>query len=109
MKYVPDTVACSADSAFTERILGVPGENYKGYVEADATQRARHVPSHSMYLLHGLADVTTPYQHGVALARALAEAGIIFRYQVSFLQGVFFIAGLSTAQRVAPSVTIHQQ
>jgi dipeptidyl aminopeptidase/acylaminoacyl peptidase len=36
-----------------------------------------------MYLLHGLADITTPYQHGVALARALAEAGIIFRYQVS--------------------------
>jgi dipeptidyl aminopeptidase/acylaminoacyl peptidase len=72
-----------ADSAFTERILGVPGENYKGYVEADATQRARYVPSHSMYLLHGLADITAPYQHGVALARALAEAGIIFRYQVS--------------------------
>jgi dipeptidyl aminopeptidase/acylaminoacyl peptidase len=72
----------SADSAFTERILGVPGENYKGYVEADATQRAQNVPSHSMYLLHGLADITAPYQHGVALARALAEAGIIFRYQV---------------------------
>ena len=108
-KQVPDTVACSADSAFTERILGVPGENYKAYVEADATQRARHVPSHSMYLLHGLADITAPYHHGVALARALAEAGIIFRYQVSFLQGVFFITGLSTAQRAAPSVAMHQQ
>jgi len=67
--------------------LGVPGENYKGYVEADATQRARNVPSHSMYLLHGLADITAPYQHGVALARALAEAGIIFRYQVSVASG----------------------
>ena len=72
------------DSAFTERILGVPGENYKGYVEADATQRARNVPSHSLYLLHGLADITAPYQHGVALARALADAGIIFRYQVCY-------------------------
>ena len=100
---------CSADSAFTERILGVPGENFKGYVEADATQRARNVPSHSMYLLHGLADITAPYQHGVALARALAEAGIIFRYQVSFLHGVFFIAGHSTAQRAAPSVAVQQQ
>lgn len=75
--------------------MGAPGENYKGYVEADATQRARNVPSHSMYLLHGLADITAPYQHGVALARALAEAGIIFRYQVSFLQAVFFIAELT--------------
>lgn len=77
------TILC-ADSAFTERILGVPEENYKGYVEADATQRAPNVPNHSMYLLHGLADITAPYQHGVALARALAKAGIIFRYQVSF-------------------------
>lgn len=70
------------DSAFTERILGLPADNYKGYVEADATQRARNIPSHSLYLIHGLADVTAPYQHGVALARALAEGGVMFRYQV---------------------------
>lgn len=71
-----------ADSAFTEKILGLPTENYKGYVEADATQRARNIPKKSFFLMHGLADLTAPYQHGVALARALAEAGILFRYQV---------------------------
>ncbi|XP_076291931.1 A-type potassium channel modulatory protein DPP6 isoform X2 [Lasioglossum baleicum] len=69
------------NSAFTERVLGAPAENYKGYVEADLTQRARLVPSHSLYLLHGLADLTAPYTHGVAFAKALSEAGIIFRYQ----------------------------
>lgn len=72
------------DSAFTERILGMPNENYKGYVEADATQRARHIPSNSFFLLHGMADVTAPYLHGVQLAHSLTDAGIIFRYQVSF-------------------------
>lgn len=51
-------------------------------MEADLTQRARLVPSHSLYLLHGLADLTAPYTHGVAFAKALTEAGIIFRYQV---------------------------
>lgn len=71
-----------SDSAFTERVLGAPSENYKGYVEADLTQRARLVPSHSLYLLHGLADLTAPYTHGVAFAKALSEAGVIFRYQV---------------------------
>lgn len=71
------------DSAFTERILGLPNENYKGYVEADATQRARHIPSHSYFLLHGLADSSAPYLHGTQLARALAKAGVIFQYQVS--------------------------
>lgn len=77
------------DSAFTERILGAPAENYKGYVEADLTQRARLVPSHSLYLLHGLADLTAPYTHGVAFAKALSEAGIIFRYQVCDLFKAF--------------------
>lgn len=43
------------DSAFTERVLGLPVENYKGYVEADATQSARHIPSYSFFLMHGLA------------------------------------------------------
>ena len=52
-------------------------------MEADLTQRARLVPSHSLYLLHGLADLTAPYTHGIAFAKALSEAGVIFRYQVS--------------------------
>ncbi|XP_044727006.1 inactive dipeptidyl peptidase 10 [Chrysoperla carnea] len=69
------------NSAFTERIMGLPAENYKGYVEADATQRAKHIPSHSLFVLHGMADVTAPYTHGIELTRALAEAGVIYRYQ----------------------------
>ncbi|KAF5307855.1 hypothetical protein FQR65_LT06587 [Abscondita terminalis] len=68
------------NSAFTERILGMPAENYKGYVEADATQRAKNIPPKSMFVIHGLADITTPYEHGISLARALTEAGVIFRY-----------------------------
>lgn len=71
------------DSAFTERILGLPNENFKGYVEADATQRARHIPSHSFFMLHGLADSSAPYLHGIQLANALTKAGVIFQYQVS--------------------------
>lgn len=70
------------DSAFTERVLGYPNENYKGYVEADATQRARSIPSYSFFLMHGLADKTAPYLHGTQMARALTEAGVIFQYQV---------------------------
>ncbi|KAK9731513.1 Dipeptidyl peptidase IV (DPP IV) N-terminal region [Popillia japonica] len=69
------------NSAFTERILGLPSENYKAYVEADATQRAKNIPPKSLFILHGLADTTAPYQHGVALIRALTESGVLFRYQ----------------------------
>lgn len=80
----------SIDSAFTERILGLPNENYKGYVEADATQRARHIPSHSYFLIHGLADSSAPYLHGIQLARALAKAGVIFQYQVSKIEMILY-------------------
>jgi dipeptidyl aminopeptidase/acylaminoacyl peptidase len=62
--------------------LGSPSENFKGYVEADATQRARYIPNHALFLMHGLADLSVPYTHGVALAKSLAEAGILFKYHV---------------------------
>lgn len=77
-----------SDSAFTERVLGFPNENYKGYVEADATQRARSIPSYSFFLMHGLADKTAPYLHGTQMARALTEAGVIFQYQVGTMKSL---------------------
>lgn len=70
------------DSVFTEKILGLPVENYKAYVEADATQRARNIPSKSYFLIHGLADLSVPYLHGIQLARALTEANVLFKHQV---------------------------
>lgn len=82
LKKLKEKIKLFIDSAFTERVLGLPTENYKGYVEADATQRAKHIPTRSIFIIHGLADLSAPYQHGVALARALTEAGILYRYQV---------------------------
>lgn len=84
--------------------MGLPNENYKGYVEADATQRARNIPKKSIFIVHGLADLTAPYQHGVSLARALTEAGILFQYQVSLLNHriwyhVIFPRGLTQISR----------
>ncbi|XP_026325808.1 inactive dipeptidyl peptidase 10 isoform X1 [Hyposmocoma kahamanoa] len=69
------------NAAFTERILGMPSVNYKGYVEADASQRAHHVPAHALYLIHGMADMSAPYPHTLQLARSLTDAGVLFRYQ----------------------------
>lgn len=65
--------------------MGLPVENYKAYVEADATQRSRNIPSDSFFLIHGLADTTAPYHHSVQLAKSLTADGVIFRYTVSLL------------------------
>lgn len=80
------------DSVFTERILGLPAENYKVYVEADATQRARNIPSDSFFLIHGLADLSAPYLHGIQLARSLTESNILFKHQVSDCSTCFFLS-----------------
>lgn len=66
--------------------MGLPIENYKGYVEADATQAAKNIESEKFFLIHGLADATAPYHHGVQMARALTEAGVIFRYTVRLME-----------------------
>lgn len=62
--------------------MGLPVENYKGYVEADATQKAKNIESDTFFLIHGLADASAPYHHSIQLARALTDAGTIFRYTV---------------------------
>lgn len=77
------------DSAFTERIMGFPTDNYKGYVEADATHKAKNIQSDTFFLVHGLADATAPYQHGVQLARSLVDAGTLYQYTVSRFQSLF--------------------
>ncbi|KAK9510675.1 hypothetical protein O3M35_005411 [Rhynocoris fuscipes] len=69
------------NSAFTERILGLPSENFKEYVEADAVQRSKHIENDALFLIHGLADISVPYVHSVTLAKALTHQGILFRYQ----------------------------
>ncbi|KAF6215218.1 hypothetical protein GE061_009970 [Apolygus lucorum] len=69
------------NSAFTERLLGMPSENYKEYVEADAAQRSKHIEAGSLFLIHGMADISVPYIHSLGLAKALTSQGILFRYQ----------------------------
>lgn len=78
--------------------MGLPVENYKGYVEADATQKAKNIGSDKFFLIHGLADATAPYHHGVQLARSLTEAGTIFRYTVR-QEKIFFLPSNLTMTR----------
>jgi dipeptidyl-peptidase-4 len=72
----------------TERLLGAPSENYKMYVEADASQRTKHIQPNSLLIVHGLADLSVPYIHSAALATSLTRHGVLFRYQVPSLNHI---------------------
>lgn len=76
------------NSAFTERVLGLKGESDNGrYVNADVRKKVRSIASDSLYIIQGLADISVPYQHGITLAKALAENRIIFRHQIYANEG----------------------
>ena len=73
-----------ADSAYTERYMGLPNVtgNYKGYEESDLTKRAELLRDKMLYLVHGTADDNVHFQQSMALAKALASKGVLFRQQV---------------------------
>ncbi|CAH1164731.1 unnamed protein product [Phaedon cochleariae] len=72
------------DSAYTERFMGLPNvtDNYKGYEEADISRQAYQLKDKMFYLIHGTADDNVHLQQSMALVKALAEAGTLFRQQV---------------------------
>ncbi|XP_041968602.1 inactive dipeptidyl peptidase 10 isoform X2 [Aricia agestis] len=71
-------------SAYAERYMGFPNAtgNYRGYADADVTSRAASLRGRSLLLAHGSADDTVHLQQTMALARALAEQGSLFRQQI---------------------------
>lgn len=75
------------DSAYTERYMGIPNvtDNYKGYEEADLTRHIEGFKDKMYYLVHGTADDNVHLQQSMLLAKALSQAGIIYRQQVVHL------------------------
>lgn len=73
-----------SDSAYTERYMGLPNvtDNYKGYEEADVSRKVSLLKDKMLYLVHGSADDNVHLQQSMALVRALAESGTLFRQQV---------------------------
>ena len=82
-------LCAAADSAYTERYMGLPNGtgNYRGYEESDLTRRVEHLKDKGLYLVHGTADDNVHLQHGLRFARALSEAGIVYTQQVRGAEG----------------------
>ncbi|XP_054275243.1 inactive dipeptidyl peptidase 10-like [Macrosteles quadrilineatus] len=72
------------DSAYTERYMGMPtlSGNYKGYQDSDLSRQVEGFKDKMFYLVHGTADDNVHLQQSMVLARALSQAGIIYRQQI---------------------------
>ncbi|KPJ18468.1 Inactive dipeptidyl peptidase 10 [Papilio machaon] len=71
-------------SAYAERYMGFPNAtgNYRGYADADVTKQAAALHDKMLLLVHGAADDIVHVQQTMALARALADQGSMFRQQI---------------------------
>lgn len=71
-------------SAYAERYMGFPNAtgNYRGYADADVTKQAPALHDKMLLLVHGSADDNVHIQQTMALARALADQGSMFRQQI---------------------------
>ncbi|XP_046999647.1 venom dipeptidyl peptidase 4-like [Schistocerca americana] len=71
------------DSIYTERYMGLPTpqDNEAGYNGSDVTRLAGQFTNKTYFLIHGTADDNVHYQHSMMLARALEDAGVLFRQQ----------------------------
>ncbi|XP_048484052.1 inactive dipeptidyl peptidase 10 [Plutella xylostella] len=71
-------------SAYAERYMGFPNatDNYRGYADADVTKQAASLQDKMLLLIHGTADDNVHIQQTMALAKALADQGSMFRQQI---------------------------
>ncbi|XP_049831347.1 venom dipeptidyl peptidase 4-like [Schistocerca gregaria] len=84
-------------SQYTEVYMGLPTpeDNEVGYNASDVTRLAERFQNKTFFLIHGTADDNVHYQHSMMLARALEDAGVIFRQQ-SYPDQDHTVADLST-------------
>jgi dipeptidyl-peptidase 4 len=65
------------DTCYTERYMGTPKDNAKGYKESSALTRAGDLNG-ALLLIHGLLDENVHYRHTARLTNALIAAGKTF-------------------------------
>jgi len=69
------------DSVYTERFMGLPGNNESGYRESSAVNAAAEL--HGRLLdVHGTEDDNVHFQNTVQMVNALIDAGVQFDLQI---------------------------
>ena len=67
------------DSTYTERYLGLPKENGKGYDESSTTKAAGKLHG-ALLLVHGTSDDNVHFQNSVQMIQSLIDAAKQFRF-----------------------------
>lgn len=69
------------DSAYTERYMGLPKDNFQAYSDSDMTTHADQLHG-DLLLVHGTGDDNVHFQNSIQMVNGLIEAGKQFRFMV---------------------------
>ena len=81
------------DSIYTERYLGMPSDNARGYADGAATKAAANLHG-SLLLVHGTSDDNVHFQNSVQMTEALIKARKQFRF-MAYPNKTHGIAGMT--------------
>lgn len=77
----PVTDQRNYDTIYTERYMGLPKDNAKGYDEGAMTKTAAHLHG-SLFLVHGTSDDNVHFQNSIQMIEALIKADKPFRLMI---------------------------
>ncbi len=70
------------DTHYTERFMGTPADNPKGYAATELVARMPRLKGGSLLLMHGMADDNVTFDHSTRILFALQAAGTPFETMV---------------------------
>jgi dipeptidyl-peptidase-4 len=68
------------DTHYTERFLGTPQQNPEGYARSGVLHWIGGIPSHTLLLVHGMADDNVLFANSTKLMAALQQGGVQFDF-----------------------------
>jgi dipeptidyl-peptidase-4 len=77
----PVTNQLNYDTIYTERYMGLPKDDAKGYAESDVTKSAAKLHG-ALLLAHGTSDDNVHFQNSIQMIDALIKAGKKFQLMV---------------------------
>lgn len=98
-----------SDTIYTERYMGLLGDNTANYKNASLLTHAEKFRNKKYMVIHGTYDDNVHYQQSMMLSYELERRVILFRQQVSTTVGNCYIIGLLSLAHKQTSLLVFGQ
>jgi dipeptidyl-peptidase-4 len=96
------------DSIYTERYMGLPEENEKGYTQSAVSRSAEGLQGTRLLMIHNIEDDNVHFQNSVQMAEALEKAGKQF-YMMVYPQKTHHVSGPEYKQLLEEETTFFEE